>query len=80
MDQTVIAVTSVIAIWLTQQHREDWKKYACLLGLLGQPFWFYATYKAEQWGIFILCFFYTYTWWVGFRVHWYKKLKASLLL
>jgi len=72
MDQIVIALTGATAIWLSQQHREYWKKYASILGLIGQPFWFYATYKAEQWGIFGLTFFYTYSWSVGFRNNWMK--------
>lgn len=73
MEQIAIALTGGIAIWLSQQHRESWKKYASILGLIGQPFWFYATYKAEQWGIFGLTFFYTYSWAVGFKNNWIKK-------
>lgn len=73
MEQIAIALTGGIAIWLSQQHRENWKKYASILGLIGQPFWFYATYKAEQWGIFGLTFFYTYSWAVGFKNSWVKK-------
>ena len=70
MDQIAIALTGALAIWLSQQHREEWKKYASILGLIGQPFWFYATYQAEQWGIFVLCIFYTYSWFVGFKNNW----------
>lgn len=72
MEQIAIALTGATAIWLTQQHRESWKKYASILGLIGQPFWFYATYKAEQWGIFGLTFFYTYSWAIGFKNNWIK--------
>jgi hypothetical protein len=73
MEQLIIAVTGSTAIWLSQQHRENLKKYASILGLIGQPFWFYATFKAEQWGIFGLCFFYTYSWSIGFKNNWIKK-------
>ncbi len=73
MEQIAIALTGVIAIWLTQQGNERIKKYACLFGLVGQPFWFYSAYTAEQWGIFILCFFYTYSWLIGFKNNWINK-------
>ena len=72
MDQIAIALTGVIAIWLSQQSREEWKKYACLFGCAGQPFWFYSAYQAEQWGIFVLCIFYTYSWLLGLYNNWLK--------
>ena len=73
IDQIGIALTGVIAIWLTQQSNEEWKKYACLFGIAGQPFWFYSAYTAEQWGIFILCFFYTYSWAIGIKNNWFSN-------
>jgi len=73
MDQIAIALTGVVAIWLSQDKDESWRKYACLFGLVGQPFWFYSAYTAEQWGIFVLCFFYTYAWFKGFKLHWVKN-------
>lgn len=71
--QFCIAMTGVIAIWLTQQSNQKIKKFACLFGLLGQPFWFYSAYQAEQWGIFILCIFYAYSWSLGVYNNWIKK-------
>lgn len=68
--QVLIALTGMVAIYLTQQKNEHFKKYACLFGLAGQPFWFYATITAEQWGIFVLAVGYTYAWLVGFRNNW----------
>ncbi len=73
MEQIVIAFTGVIAIWLTQQKNEKWKKFACLFGIIGQPFWFYSAYTNEQWGIFILCIFYTYSWLLGIKNNWFTK-------
>lgn len=69
-EQIGIALTGAVAVWLSQDKREGWRKYACILGLIGQPFWFYATWKAEQWGMFGLCFMYTWGWFKGFRNHW----------
>ena len=41
-------------------------------GLAGQPFWFYTTWQAEQWGIFILSFFYAGAWAKGIYNYWIK--------
>ena len=73
IEQIAIAVTGLVAIWLTQQRREGWKRYACLFGIVGQPFWFYSSYQAEQWGIFVLAVFYTYAWMVGIKNNWMVK-------
>lgn len=73
MEQLFIALTGGVAIWLTQQKRSEWKKYACIFGIIGQPFWFYSAYVAEQWGILVLTFFYTYSWCVGLKNNWIKK-------
>lgn len=70
--QMAIAFTGVIAIYLSQQSNNDLKKYACLFGLVGQPFWFYSAYTSEQFGIFALCFLYTYAWATGVKAHWLK--------
>lgn len=70
MEQIGIAITGVVAIWLSQDKRDSWRRYACLFGLVGQPFWFYSAYSTEQWGIFILCIFYTWAWLKGVRNNW----------
>lgn len=73
IEQIAIAVLCVSAVFLSQDAREDRRKWAPILGLLGQPFWFYATWKAQQWGIFALCFLYTYSWARGIRTYWWKR-------
>ena len=75
MEQLFIAVTGVVAIWLTQQSKNNLKKYACLFGIAGQPFWFYSAFTTEQWGIFALCFFYSYSWGLGVYNQWLKVSK-----
>ena len=68
--QTLLAVTSLLAIWFSQQSNGKLHKFAPVLGLVSQPFWFYETYVANQWGMFILCFGYTIVWFIGFRRYW----------
>ena len=75
MEQVAIALTGCVAIWLSQDTRESFRRFACIFGLVGQPFWFYSAWQAEQWGIFALCFIYTYSWWRGFWNHWLPKLQ-----
>lgn len=73
MDQVFIGLFGVTAIFLSQQKNTKYKKYACIAGLLSQPFWFYAAYQAEQWGIFALSFLYTYAWLVGLKNNWITR-------
>lgn len=75
--QIAILLTGVIAIYLTQQSNEHLKKYACIFGLIGQPFWMYATYTSGQLGIFLLTFAYTYAWGQGFYQYWIKSYKEN---
>lgn len=73
--QIAIAIFGVTAVWLSQQESPRLQKWACIFGLIGQPFWFIATYSAEQWAMFCLCFAYTYSWFQGFRRHWMGGAK-----
>lgn len=68
--QIGIAIFGVAAIWLSQARSISQRRYACLFGLAGQPFWFWSAWSAEQWGIFLLCILYTLSWARGFRNHW----------
>jgi len=68
--QIGIALTGMLAIWLTQQPNKDWQRYACLFGMAAQPFWYYSAYTAEQWGILAMSVVYTYSWWIGIKTHW----------
>ncbi len=73
MNQLMIGITGVVAIYLSQHKSDNIRKYACLFGLAGQPFWFYSAYKADQWGIFILCIMYTISWITGIKNNWFNK-------
>ena len=70
--QIFIALFGLTAVYLTQQSNEHIKRYASIFGLLGQPFWIYATYTTSQWGMFFLTVCYTYAWLVGFYNTWIK--------
>jgi hypothetical protein len=72
IEQVAIALTGVTAIFLTQSRSESVRKYACLFGMVGQPFWMFSAATAEQWGILLLTFFYTFAWAKGVWTHWIR--------
>lgn len=76
MVQGVILLSGALAIWLTQLGSRRASRAACLIGLVGQPFWLYATWSAEQWGMFALSVFYTGAWLVGVWNYWIKPQAA----
>lgn len=73
IEQIGIMICGLTAVFLSQDPRHDWRKWACIFGLCGQPFWFYATWKAGQWGIFGLSFLYAYSWARGVNTYWIKR-------
>lgn len=54
IDQLAIMFTGVLAAWINQDRRERVRRWACVIGLAGQPFWLYAGWKAQQWGALIV--------------------------
>lgn len=74
--QIMIFITGIAAVWLSQDEKSDRRKYACLFALIGQPFWFYASYQASQWGVMVLSVFYTIAWAKGFYVYWIRRDKS----
>ena len=70
--QIMLFVFGASAIWFVSR-KEDWKRWGYILGLCGQPFWFYSAYQTEQWGIAVLTLFYTYAWIQGIYNYWIKK-------
>lgn len=77
--QLMIACTGMTALALTQLPvPKKYVKFAPILGLAGQPFWFISAYTAQQWGIFLMCTMYTTIWAIGFYRFWLANDKAGL--
>lgn len=73
-DQIAIMVTgpaAIIMIGLAQ----PWRRVGFLIGLLGQPFCIYSSWKAKQWGIFIFSSYRLFAWAFGF---WQNRGKMTL--
>lgn len=73
IDQVVIAVCGVGSIFLSQSPDGNRRRYACLVGITAQPFWVYATWTAEQWGLLLLTGFYTAAWLRGIWNQWLRR-------
>lgn len=80
ISQIGIVFFGVLAAWLTQQANESRKKYACIFGLISQPFWFYSAIESDQWGIFFLSIIYTGVWLIGFKNYWVKPVYPPLMV
>ena len=72
IDQAVIAICGIASVWLSQDQRRSWQRWACIFGICAQPFWLYATWSAGQWGIFALTFIYAAGWLRGVRNFWLR--------
>lgn len=70
IDQIVLGVLGASAVFASQSPQLRIRKWACIFGLIAQPFWFYTTWKAGQYGIFALCFLYAFSWARGFWIYW----------
>ena len=73
----MILLTGVPAIWLSQSPSANARRYACLFGMAGQPFWLYAAISADQWGILIVNVLYTVAWGRGVWTHWLSKSPTA---
>lgn len=70
IEQFAIAITGLVAVFLSQSRLEGLRKWAPIFGLAGQPFWALAAVKADQWGIQLLTVAYTLAWLKGFWSFW----------
>lgn len=71
MIQTGILVFSALAIWFVSRP-EKWSRWGYIFGMLSQPFWLFETFHQQQWGMFALSIFYTYSWTMGVYYKWIK--------
>lgn len=70
ISQVGIAIFGAAAVFLANEKRESRRKWASILGMAGQPFWFAEAYSNQQWGVLALTVLYTWFWWRGIRNFW----------
>jgi hypothetical protein len=66
--QIGLMVSGVLSVYLSQTPR--FARYACIVGMLGEPCWFYSAFAAHQWGIMVLACWYTFCWGKGLWIYW----------
>jgi hypothetical protein len=70
--QWMIVILGPTAVWVV-----GWKgprrRWGYIIGAACQPFWFITLYENRQWPVFIVAFFYTYSWVMGVWNHWIRK-------
>ena len=71
--QVAILIFCLGSIYLANDPKPNVRRWACVSGLISEPFWFYTTAHHDQWGIFVSAFFYTAAWGRGFYHTWVKK-------
>jgi len=62
------------SMWLiNQKHKEHPnKRWACIIGLLSEPFWIYTLLYHGQMIAIVIKIFYTYSWSIGIHNFWIK--------
>jgi hypothetical protein len=71
--QVMIFVLGPAAIWLTNHRSAGVRKWAPIVGLSSQPFWFWTTFAHHQYPVLVTCVIYTYAWYRGFSNQWMIK-------
>lgn len=67
ISQIFIVIFGSSAVWLVGRKNINYRIFGFICGLISQPFWFYTTISHKQWGLVILCTWYTYSWFSGLR-------------
>lgn len=72
MTQVFLAILSLTAVLCTQDRNATVRKWGPVFGLCSQPFWLYAAWTSQQWGIFVISFVYTAIWCMGVWRQWIR--------
>ncbi|CAN7657388.1 hypothetical protein LJR129_005150 [Acidovorax sp. LjRoot129] len=75
--QIVLAILGPAAIWLSQSRSVLLQRWACIVGLVSQPFWFWAVMESGQWGVAVVAIACALAWLKGLWVHWLAPRPPS---
>ncbi|AUT76698.1 hypothetical protein [Paraburkholderia hospita] len=73
VEQVFIGLCGALAIYLSQDSRIRWRRWACIFGLAAQPFWFDMAWRAHQYGVLALSLVYAASWARGLAAHWLMR-------
>jgi hypothetical protein len=74
LSQAMVFICGTISIWLLALNNR-FSKYGPIIGLIGQPFWFYVAVVGQQWGVFAVDIVYTISYIVGIYNFWLRKSR-----
>jgi hypothetical protein len=79
ISQSFAVILGCWSMWLVnQKHKEHPnKRWACILGLISEPFWMFTLLYHGQWIAIIVKLFYTYSWSVGIYNFWIKPYQEK---
>lgn len=58
------------AVLVVGMKKHRFRRWGYVLGLCGQPFWFYLAIDGKAWGVFLLVCIYTFSWGYGLKNNW----------
>lgn len=77
-EQLGIAIFGVSGVILSQVRSAKARKWAPVMGLIGQVFWFWASFVGKQWGMLFMSFIYTAAWMLGIYNQWFAKSEPKV--
>lgn len=72
MIQFIILAAGILTSFLLAQ-KNKWQKWGFVVGFCAEPFWFISAWEGKQWGILILCVWYTICFALGIYNHWKRE-------
>jgi len=78
LDQLAMALCGAAAAGMSQARSSAWRRWACVLGMAGQPFWFYAAWTQGQWELLAIALIYMAAWLRGLWVYWLAPQRAAV--
>lgn len=70
LSQSLLLLLSGSAAWCVTRGTPGAAVVGCALGLLVQPLWLWSSWRARQWGIFLLSVWYLWSWGSGLWLAW----------
>lgn len=73
MNQLLIAIFGLSSIWMSMDHDARLRRWAPIVGLLGQPAWAWFAWQSGGWGLGALVVAYSAVYARGIWVQWRLK-------
>lgn len=74
MIQFFLAAFGLTSIYFAMGHNPTLRRWAPIIGLAGQPFWFIFAWQAQGWGLMVLVAAYTLVYIRGIWMQWRKQV------